>query len=81
MTVHGLGSIPSDHYLSLNMLGMHGTVYANYAVNEADFFWPLAFASMTGSPEAQRVRQAREDCSRRHRRFRDQQEQVRSHPD
>jgi len=36
MTVHGLGSIPSDHYLSLNMLGMHGTIYANHAVNEAD---------------------------------------------
>src|SRR5438552_18671932 len=28
MTVHGLGALPSDHYLSLNMLGMHGTVYA-----------------------------------------------------
>jgi acetolactate synthase-1/2/3 large subunit len=41
MTVHGLGSLPSDHYLSLNMLGMHGTVYANYAVNEADLL--LAF--------------------------------------
>jgi acetolactate synthase I/II/III large subunit len=41
MTVHGLGSIPSDHYLSLEMLGMHGTVYANYAVNEADLL--LAF--------------------------------------
>src|SRR5262249_55207600 len=38
---HGLGAIPSDHYLSLNMLGMHGTVYANYAVNEADLL--LAF--------------------------------------
>ncbi len=41
MTVHGLGAIPSDHYLSLNMLGMHGTVYANYAINEADLL--LAF--------------------------------------
>ncbi len=41
MTVHGLGSLPSEHYLSLNMLGMHGTVYANYAVNEADLL--LAF--------------------------------------
>jgi len=41
MTVHGLGSIPSDHYLSLNMLGMHGTVYANYAVNEADLVLAL----------------------------------------
>jgi acetolactate synthase-1/2/3 large subunit len=36
MTLQGLGSLPSDHYLSLGMLGMHGTVYANYAVNEAD---------------------------------------------
>jgi acetolactate synthase-1/2/3 large subunit len=41
MTVHGLGAIPSEHYLSLNMLGMHGTVYANYAVNEADLLLAL----------------------------------------
>jgi acetolactate synthase-1/2/3 large subunit len=41
MTIHGLGAIPSDHYLSLNMLGMHGTVYANYAVNEADLLLAL----------------------------------------
>ena len=41
MTVHGLGSIPSDHYLSLDMLGMHGTVYANMAVSHADLL--LAF--------------------------------------
>ncbi len=41
MTVHGLGALPSDHYLSLDMLGMHGSVYANYAVNEADLL--LAF--------------------------------------
>ncbi len=41
MTLHGLGSFPADHYLSLNMLGMHGTVYSNYAVNDADLL--LAF--------------------------------------
>jgi acetolactate synthase-1/2/3 large subunit len=41
MTVHGLGSIPSEHYLSLGMLGMHGAVYANYAVNEADLLLAL----------------------------------------
>ncbi len=41
MTVHGLGAIPNDHYLSLDMLGMHGTVYANYAVNEADLLLAL----------------------------------------
>lgn len=41
MTLQGLGSLPSDHYLSLGMLGMHGTVYSNYAINEADLL--LAF--------------------------------------
>ena len=41
MTLQGLGSIPSDHYLSLGMLGMHGTVYANYAINEADLLLAL----------------------------------------
>jgi acetolactate synthase I/II/III large subunit len=41
LTLHGLGSFPSDHYLCLHMLGMHGTVYSNYAVNDADLL--LAF--------------------------------------
>jgi acetolactate synthase-1/2/3 large subunit len=41
MTVMGLGAMPATHYLSLNMLGMHGSVYANYAVNDADLL--LAF--------------------------------------
>ena len=41
MTLQGLGSIPSDHYLSLDMLGMHGTVYANYAINDADLLLAL----------------------------------------
>jgi acetolactate synthase-1/2/3 large subunit len=41
MTLQGLGAIPSDHYLALGMLGMHGTVYSNYAINEADLL--LAF--------------------------------------
>jgi acetolactate synthase-1/2/3 large subunit len=36
LTVHGLGAFPGDHFLCLNMLGMHGAVYANYAINEAD---------------------------------------------
>ncbi|MDZ4815800.1 MAG: biosynthetic-type acetolactate synthase large subunit [Verrucomicrobiota bacterium] len=35
-TIMGVGSIPEDHALSLKWLGMHGTVYANNAVNEAD---------------------------------------------
>src|SRR5690606_20185827 len=36
MTLTGLGAFPGDHPLSLGMLGMHGTVYANYAVDQAD---------------------------------------------
>lgn len=41
MTLLGLGGFPADHYLSLHMLGMHGTVYSNYAVNEADVLLAL----------------------------------------
>jgi acetolactate synthase-1/2/3 large subunit len=41
LTVMGLGAMPANHYLCLNMLGMHGSVYANYAVNDADLL--LAF--------------------------------------
>jgi len=39
MTLHGLGAFPADHYLSLDMLGMHGTVTSNYAVNDADLLF------------------------------------------
>ena len=35
-TLMALGAFPEDHPLSLKMLGMHGTAYANYAVQEAD---------------------------------------------
>ncbi|MBC7075896.1 MAG: biosynthetic-type acetolactate synthase large subunit [Syntrophomonadaceae bacterium] len=35
-TLMGMGSFPANHYLSLGMLGMHGTRYANYAVGECD---------------------------------------------
>ncbi len=36
MTLMGLGAFPSDDPRSLDMLGMHGSVYANYAVDQAD---------------------------------------------
>ena len=36
MTLLGLGAFPGSHELSLGMLGMHGTVPANYATDEAD---------------------------------------------
>ncbi|HRK60946.1 MAG TPA: biosynthetic-type acetolactate synthase large subunit [Candidatus Omnitrophota bacterium] len=35
-TVLGLGIFPETHPLSLRMLGMHGTVYANYSVQKSD---------------------------------------------
>ena len=35
-TLLGIGSFPETHELSMGMLGMHGTVTANYAVHECD---------------------------------------------
>ncbi len=35
-TLHGLGAFPEDDPLSLGMLGMHGTWYANQAVQHCD---------------------------------------------
>ncbi|KAL2482685.1 Acetolactate synthase [Forsythia ovata] len=55
-TLMGLGSYPcSDEEFSLQMLGMHGTVYANYAVDKSDLL--LAFGvrfddRVTGKLEA-----------------------------
>lgn len=40
-TILGLGCFPSDHELSLGMLGMHGTVTANFATGEADLVLAL----------------------------------------
>lgn len=36
MTLMGLGGFPGTHKLSMGMLGMHGTYYANMAVAECD---------------------------------------------
>ena len=35
-TLKGLGAFPETHPLSMGMLGMHGTAYANYAISECD---------------------------------------------
>jgi len=35
-TLMGMGAFPSAHPLSVGMLGMHGTRYANYAIQESD---------------------------------------------
>lgn len=52
-TLMGLGTYPQSQPLSLGMLGMHGTVYANYAVNEADLLLALGVRfddRVTGEP-------------------------------
>lgn len=36
VTLMGLGAFPENHPLSLGMPGMHGTKYANYAIQESD---------------------------------------------
>src|SRR5262249_16867914 len=41
LTLLGLGGFPSEHFLCVQMLGMHGTVYANYAINDADLLLAL----------------------------------------
>jgi acetolactate synthase I/II/III large subunit len=40
-TLTGLGCFPGDDPLSLDMLGMHGSIYANYAVDNADLLLAL----------------------------------------
>ena len=40
-TLMALGAFPEDHPLALKMLGMHGTAYANYAVQECDLLVAL----------------------------------------
>ena len=41
MTVMGLGAFPASDPNCLDMLGMHGSVYANYAVEQADLLIAL----------------------------------------
>ena len=36
-TLMGIGSMDTKSDLALHMLGMHGTAYANYAVEDCDF--------------------------------------------
>jgi acetolactate synthase I/II/III large subunit len=40
-TLMGLGGFDSTHPLALHLLGMHGTAYANYAVEDCDFVLAL----------------------------------------
>jgi acetolactate synthase-1/2/3 large subunit len=40
-TLMGIGAIDTTHRLSMRMLGMHGTAFANYAVEDCDFLITL----------------------------------------
>ncbi len=54
-TLMGIGCFPETHPLSLKWLGMHGTVYANNAVNEADLLLAIGVRfddRVTGKIEA-----------------------------
>ncbi len=55
MTVMGLGALPSEDPLSLDMLGMHGSVYGNWAIRDADLLIALGVRfddRVTGKVEA-----------------------------
>lgn len=55
MTLMGLGSFPGTHALSLGMLGMHGTYYANKAVQDSDVLVAIGMRfddRVTGKVEA-----------------------------
>ena len=41
MTLMGLGSFPNAESLSMDMLGMHGAIYANHAVRDCDLLIAL----------------------------------------
>jgi len=55
MTVMGLGAFPSDDPLCLDMLGMHGSVYSNWAIRDCDLLLALGVRfddRVTGKLEA-----------------------------
>ncbi len=55
MTLMGLGGFPGTHNLSLGMLGMHGTYYANMAVQDSDLLIAIGMRfddRVTGKIEA-----------------------------
>jgi acetolactate synthase-1/2/3 large subunit len=54
-TLLGKGCFPEDHALSLGMLGMHGTAYANMAVADCDLIMSIGSRwddRIIGKPEA-----------------------------
>ncbi len=54
-TLMGIGAMDTTNELSLHMLGMHGTAYANYAVEDCDFL--LAMGSRFDDRVAGKVKE------------------------
>ncbi|HEX9773363.1 MAG TPA: biosynthetic-type acetolactate synthase large subunit [Steroidobacteraceae bacterium] len=53
-TLMGIGAVDTTHALSMRMLGMHGTAFANYAVDDCDFLIALGARfddRVAGAPE------------------------------
>ena len=78
----GLGAFPASHERWLGMLGMHGTVTANWAMDGADLIVAIGARfddRITG--KLARVRPERENHPPRHRPGRDLEERRRPHPD
>ena len=77
-TLMGIGAVDTTSDLSLRMLGMHGTAFANYAVEDCDFLF--AVGSRFDDRVAGKVKEfapQREDRPPRRRRLRDRQGEER----
>jgi acetolactate synthase-1/2/3 large subunit len=78
-TLMGLGAYPASGENWLGMLGMHGTVTANYAMDKADLI--VAIGARFDDRITRRVRPARQGDPHRRRPGRDLQERRRPYPD
>jgi hypothetical protein len=54
----GMGSFDETHPLSLHMLGMHGSAYANYAMQARRFAWPRRMDARAHRHGCRRVRRS-----------------------
>ena len=82
MTLMGLGCFPNQERLSLDMLGMHGSVYGNYAVDQCDLLLALGvrFDDRVTGKTSEFAKHAQNRPYRR-RSLGDQQEQRSPHSD
>ena len=77
-TLMGIGAIDTTSPLCMRMLGMHGTAFANYAVDDCDFLIAVGarFDDRVAGVPAKFARNAQAHRASRHRSRRDQQGQA-----